>query len=1002
MPGRRRFPGTENARRLQILCKASLKDFSTHASKLIGNAFTKQFGTVRISLDPSGAAQHHQVPAGSCDGGSARAEDCLAVDGRQLPAPRAGINRIWCFAGAEYDEARRELRVGGNVQSIEPRPLALLQELLSRGGEVATRRELLDAVWGRETVPQSLTTAVGKLRVPFGDLGREVIEAVHGIGYRIGVPVELRAAPERPRLALNLRAGDEVPNRPQWRLVRVFGAGENKDVWLASHIKTGELRVFKFADTEDRLDALKREAALSRILREALGNRPDLMAISEWNLDRRPYFLESPYGGPNLAEWAASQGGIAEVPLGDRVAMVARIARTVAAAHGVGVLHRDIKPTNVLVGGSESEPVLRLVDFGSGRLTDVAQPGAVTVTGLGLTADATDTGGRITGTLRYLAPEMLAGGAPTVAADVYALGILLYQMIVGDFDAPLVAGWDNNVPDPLLREDVTAAAAGDPARRLASAPALAERLESLEARRAEQERLRRLKQDSDRLAAKLRRARERRPWIAASLFSLAVGLALAVGFGVSAGRDRDVARREAATASAVNRFLMQDLLGRGNPVNSGKPNETLMESATAAEPRIETRFARQPMVAASIYLTLGGAYESRSAFDAARNAYAKADAAFVRAEGAHSADEVMLLLRRAHLEALSRQDGASKRATVLLAAAVPRISLLGPRISEAIVWLLDTRQQLDMAGDDEMVTLREVTAAADLADTMPSIFEEQFRIALRLDEAVTLLLVPKLDEADALLERLRTELLSSFGPRHPDTLLVQLQAARVLLERHRYVDTAAALDRLLPLMVAVFGPDHSETMMTRFILSQALGQLGDYDRAVRDDVALYVSAVAKQGKNSFFAVSSLVDMSTWYCRKGDGQAGLAVARRAYDAARTVSGETSSLTQFVLANVALCQTVLRQYPDARATVDRIDVQKTAQADDSPEEFVVLIDLIKAEGAAAAGHTAEASRLLELPSLVLSRPGADDYLSRWSKRLSDVHPVTKTLQVGGAQP
>ena len=435
------------------------------------------------------------------------------MDGSNAPSDN-GANRIWSFAGAEYEEARRELRVGGVAQTVEARPLAVLQELLSRGGEVATRQELLEVVWQNTTVTdQSLTTAVAKLRIALGSEGRTIIEAVHGIGYRIGVPVEFRAGPERPRLAFTLRAGDPVPNRPQWCLDRAFGNGQNRDVWLARHAKTGEQRVFKLADTEERLNALKREAALSRILHHALGDRPDLIRVSEWNFETRPYFLESAYGGPDLVLWAAARGGLATLPFEDRIAMVADIARTAAAAHGVGVLHRDIKPTNILVAepgpepDPDARPSLRLVDFGSGRLTEAARAEAVTVTGLGLTAGAAADGERISGTLRYMAPEILAGGPPTIAGDVYALGILLYQMIVGDFDRPLVAGWENDVADPLLRDDIAAAASGDPTRRLASAAILADRLDALESRRTEHTRLLLLKAEAERLSRKLERNR---------------------------------------------------------------------------------------------------------------------------------------------------------------------------------------------------------------------------------------------------------------------------------------------------------------------------------------------------------------------------------------------------------------------------------------------------------------------------------------------------------------
>ncbi len=480
--------------------------------------------------------------------------------------PSQPKNRVWRVCAATFDEQRRELRVGGQLRTIEAKPLLLFETLLSHAGDVVTKEELLATVWqGRATVEQSLTTAIGKLREALGDEGRAIIEAIRGVGYRIGLPIELAFAPEKPKLAFTFQPGDPVPNRPQWRLVRALGSSSARDVWLARHEKTGEQRVFKFADTEERRRALQREAALSRILNNALGDRPDLVRITEWSFETRPAFLESPFGGESLPEWAASRGGLLAIPLSERIAIVARIARTVAAAHDVGVLHRDIKPSNVLVSGESETLAIRLVDFGSGRLTEAARLEAVTVTGLGLAAAAAHDGEHLSGTLRYMAPEILAGGPPTIAADVYALGILLYQMIVGDMDRLLGAGWEDDIADPLLRDDIRQAASSDAARRLPSAPVLAERLETVETRREEQTRLLHLEQSSNRLARQVENARMRRPWLVLGVTSLALGLVGTSIFAIRAVRARDEAQRQSEITRQVNTFLTDDLLGRGNP-----------------------------------------------------------------------------------------------------------------------------------------------------------------------------------------------------------------------------------------------------------------------------------------------------------------------------------------------------------------------------------------------------------------------------------------------------
>src|SRR6201999_2798572 len=152
-----------------------------------------------------------------------------------------------------------------------------------------------------------------------------------------------------------------------------------------------------------------------------------------------------------------------------------------AAAHSMGVLHKDLKPANVLIHETENKHVaIVLTDFGSGRALDLSRFAALGITGF----DAPTGPETTSGTAMYRAPELLAGGAPTVQADLYALGVLLFQMVTGDFRRSLAPGWEQLVGDDLLRADIAAAAAGDPVRRIADAAELSRRLRDLDRRRA--------------------------------------------------------------------------------------------------------------------------------------------------------------------------------------------------------------------------------------------------------------------------------------------------------------------------------------------------------------------------------------------------------------------------------------------------------------------------------------------------------------------------------------
>ncbi|MEO7748172.1 MAG: transcriptional regulator [Sphingomicrobium sp.] len=102
--------------------------------------------------------------------------------------------RRWSFADCLFDEANWTLTVGNQRVRIESKPLAILRELLLHVGDVVSKGELLDSIWGEVTVVEaSLPTAIRKLRVALGDggEGRHFIETVPAIGYRFVAPVEL-------------------------------------------------------------------------------------------------------------------------------------------------------------------------------------------------------------------------------------------------------------------------------------------------------------------------------------------------------------------------------------------------------------------------------------------------------------------------------------------------------------------------------------------------------------------------------------------------------------------------------------------------------------------------------------------------------------------------------------------------------------------------------------------------------------------------------------------
>lgn len=183
--------------------------------------------------------------------------------------------------------------------------------------------------------------------------------------------------------------GQEIPRRPRWFVQEKLGEGGFGEVWLAEHDKTRDKRVFKFCYETERLQALQREVTLFRLLKEDLGERGDINRILDWNFDEAPYFLESEYtASGSLLDWAENQGGLEAIPLETRLDILGQIAEALAAAHSVGVLHKDIKPGNVLIRTDRGDrPRISLADFGIGLMTDEARLENANITVLGMSDD---------------------------------------------------------------------------------------------------------------------------------------------------------------------------------------------------------------------------------------------------------------------------------------------------------------------------------------------------------------------------------------------------------------------------------------------------------------------------------------------------------------------------------------------------------------------------------------------------------------------------------------
>jgi eukaryotic-like serine/threonine-protein kinase len=261
----------------------------------------------------------------------------------------------------------------------------------------------------------------------------------------------------------------------RYRLKRLLAVGGMGAVWAAEDAVLGRevaVKVLGEALAGDRRAALRlrREArAAGRLAHPGIARVLDLGEDGAG----RPYLVMELLHGESLAARLARAGPLAPA---EAVRVVAAAADALEVAHRAGIVHRDVKPGNVFVTGGGD---VKLLDFG---IASAANEAALT-------------GGDLLGTAAYLAPERVLGHDATPAADVYALGVLLYELLAGRppfagdtgtalamahvhaRPAPLAAVAAQEVP-PALAAACERALAKDPAARPPSAAALAALLRS--------------------------------------------------------------------------------------------------------------------------------------------------------------------------------------------------------------------------------------------------------------------------------------------------------------------------------------------------------------------------------------------------------------------------------------------------------------------------------------------------------------------------------------------
>jgi hypothetical protein len=253
-----------------------------------------------------------------------------------------------------------------------------------------------------------------------------------------------------------------APEVPGYRVETLLGAGGLGHVWKATRLADGALVALKIPHLTDPafVERLRGEAESLR----TLAHPHVLRCLSHGELPNGHPWLALEYVDGAPLSMLIPQHGFA---WSEALSHFRRIAAAVIHAHEKGVLHRDLKPGNVLIGHDGS---LKVADFG------LARPVQDRVVTFSLTLS-----GQVAGTAEYLAPECYArDGRPTAAADIYALGVILHELLAGH---PPRGAWtpvsQQKQVDIRVDDVIRRALEPDPARRFASAQAMLDELERI-------------------------------------------------------------------------------------------------------------------------------------------------------------------------------------------------------------------------------------------------------------------------------------------------------------------------------------------------------------------------------------------------------------------------------------------------------------------------------------------------------------------------------------------
>jgi len=667
-----------------------------------------------------------------------------------------------------------------------------------------------------------------------------------------------------------------------YRILDTLGEGGMAVVFLAEQAapvkRQVALKIVK--PGMDSKQVLARFASEEKAL--AVLDHPNIAKVFDGGITEkgRPYFVMERVRGIPITDYCDTH----RLSTDERIELFISVCSAVQHAHNKGLIHRDLKPSNLLVGVAGDKPQAKIIDFGIAKATRAAGSDETLYTKIG----------QLLGTPQYMSPEQanVTGLDVDTRADIYSLGVVLYELLVGTLPIEMAAVGDHAIRTALLDKDPVRPSlritqlkdTGDEIARARRTDAellrrnLAGDLDWIVMRAIEKDRTRRY-ETVNALAMDCRRFLDRRPVLArppstgylltrfvqrnriavaaAAVASIAViggAVAATVGF-VRASESERIAIREAETANRVSGFLV-DLFSVSDPSEARGNLITAREILDRGSERIRDELASEPDVRARLMATMGSVYLSLGLAERAGQFF---DEALTTAASLYGIDS----LEYAHTQ-IGAADLARFRGDYEDSERLYRRSLDTYRSQPEPpdVRIGSALQGLGMA---LYFQAQYAAAEANLREALGIYVNEYGSNSAQVAEVYSdlgsaLHNMDRFDEAEDLFEQALAVHRRLYGEYHPhiasnlnDLALVCIETGQIEAGAELLRDAVAIYDR-------VYEGEHAYLAETQAQLAGALGRLGRVDEAVsmyRNSIGMLERTVGRRHMLTARVIDSL-------------------------------------------------------------------------------------------------------------------------------------------------